>query len=158
MPESWRVVSMTLIEKGGADLIRPLRAAVRREGRPAVAAARAAWLSVEVQSSKGGTARPDRSTGLRARVAAATDTQVTQQGVRILVRGKRVDPVYGQALAWYLNGSGKPWRHPIFGRRARSQDWAVQRGQMVFHRTVDAHAPAFRAAIERAMEEVAARF
>lgn len=154
---SWQVVSMTLREGGRGDLVGPLRRAVRVQGQPTVAAVRAAWLSVEVTSSRGGTARPDRSTGLRARVAAATTIGITQTGVRIVVRDRQVDPVYGRSLAWYLTAHGRPWRHPVFGRRTRGggRDWQVQRGQPVFFNTITAHAPMFRQGIERAMEEVA---
>lgn len=155
---SWEVVSSQIISSGHGDLIGPLRTAIRREGTPTVSAVRAAWLTVDVTSSRGGTARPDESTNLRARVAAATRLSITSTGIRITVNGDAVDPRYGRSLVWYLNGSGRPWRHPIFGRRARSQDWAVQRGQEVLFSTVEAHAPAFRAGIARAMEEVAARW
>jgi hypothetical protein len=133
--------------------------AVRREGQPALEAVRRAWLSVRVTSSRSGHIRPDRSTGLRARVAAATRIAATSTGVRIVVDGRKIDPVYGNSLAWYLNDSGRrPWRHPVFGRRDRSQDWQQQRGQKTFFTTLNAHAPQFRSAIERAMEDVARRF
>lgn len=155
---SWEVVSSQLISSGHGDLVGPLRTAIRREGVPTVAAVRAAWLTVDVTSSRGGTARPDTSTHLRARVAAATRLSITSTGIRIEVNGNAVGG-YGRSLAWYLNGSGRrPWRHPIFGRRSRPQDWAQQRGQEVLFSTVGAHAPAFRAGIARAMEEVAARW
>lgn len=159
MPRSWEVVSVELINRGRGDLVGPLRTAVRREGRPTVAAVKAAWLTVEVSSSRGGTARPDRSTGLRARVSAATRLSITSTGIRIAVSANAVDPRYGKSLTWYLNGSGRrPWRHPVFGRRTRPSDWAVQRGQEVFFSTVGAHTPAFRAAIAAAMEQVAAEW
>lgn len=158
MPSGWRVISAELRTRGRMDLQRSLRAAVQREGEPTVSAVRAAWLGIEVSSSRGGVARPDRSTSLRARVAAATRLQATPTGIRITVAASRVDPVYGRSLPWYLNASGRPWRHPIFGRRATSRDWAVQRGESVFFTTINAHAPAFRAAIERAMEETARQF
>lgn len=158
MPNSWRVVRMDLIT-GRDDLVGPLRQAVRREARPVVTAVRAAWLSVEVSSTRGGTARPVRSTALRRRTAAATGVEFTPSGARISVNAEQIDPVYGRSLMWYLNASGRrPWRHPIFGRRATSRDWTVQRGQQVFFSTVAAHEPAFRAAAELAMEEVARQY
>ena len=153
---TWEMTSFEIQSRGRGDLIGPLRAAIRREGRPTVNAVQAAWLTVDVSSSRGGTARPDRSTGLRRRVSAATRLAITGTGIRIVVNTAAVDPRYGKALTWYLDARGKPWRHPIFGRRARGRDWATQRGQEVFFSTIDAHAPAFRAAIDRAMEDVAA--
>ena len=155
---SWRIVSIEISNRGRGDLVGPLRAAVRREGEPTVAAVRAAWMSIEVQSSRGGDARPRRSTHLRARVAAATFVQITPTGIRIAVRASQVDPRYGRSLPWYLNASGRPWRHPVFGRRANRQDWQVEVGRPVFFGTIGAHAPAFRAGIERAMEQVAREF
>lgn len=155
---TWRVVSMDIVSRGRGDLVGPLRAAVRREGEPTVAAVRAAWMSIEVQSSRGGTARPDRSTHLRARAAAATFVQITPTGIRIAVRPSQVDPRYGRSLPWYLSGYGRAWRHPVFGRRTRRQDWQVNVGQPVFFGTISARAPAFRAGIERAMEQVAREF
>lgn len=157
---SWSVLSSELKTRGRLDLKRDLTAAVRREGEPALARVQAAWRSVQVTgSSRGGTARPDVSRGLRARVAAATRVQVTQAGVRITVAGNRVDPRYGNSLAWYLNGSGRrPWRHPVFGRRDNPGDWQQQQGQEVFFKTLREHGPRFRQSIERAMEETARNF
>jgi hypothetical protein len=159
MPSSWRVVSMELRTRGRTDLVGPLRNAIRREGEPAVRAAQAAWLSVEVTSTRGGTARPDRSTQLRQRVANATFVQITPTGIRIAVRAGRVDPRYGRSLPWYLNASGRPWRHRVFGRNTgRPSDWTQQRGQPVFFTAIGAYAPRFRAAAEAAMERVARDF
>jgi hypothetical protein len=151
MPGSWSA-RVTIIT-GTNDLIGPPRAAVRHQARPVVDAVKAAWLRVEVSSTRGGTARPVRHTGLRARVAAATGLTFTPDGVNITVSDNAVDPLYGRSLTWYLNGSGRPWRHPVFGNR---RNWTVQHGQEVFFSTVERHAPEFRAAVERGMEEVAA--
>lgn len=159
MPPTWRTLSMELRTRGDPDLKRDLVKAIRREGEPAVRAVQAAWRSVRVSgSSRGGRGRPDRSTGLRERVAKATRVQVSQSGVRIVVDGRKVDPQYGRGLAWYLNASGKPWRHPVFGRRENPQDWQEQRGQSVFYETLRNHEPRFRRAVGEAMETVARNF
>jgi hypothetical protein len=156
MPASpWRLLSEQLVAGGRVDLQRELSRAVRQEGDPTVRAVRAAWLSIEVTSSRGGTVAPDVSTGLRRRVAAATGVSATKTGVRVTVSGRMIDPVYGTALAWYLNASGRPWRHPVFGRR---DTWVEQRGREVFFSTVRARQPAFRAAIAAAMESTARKF
>jgi hypothetical protein len=154
----WRVLNEQLVTTGNVDLQRDLTRAVRAEGTPTLAAVRSAWLSIEVTSDRGGKVRPDTSTRLRWRTALATRIAATPKGVSITVNGRAIDPIYGNTLAWYLNASGRPWRHPIFGRRANSADWAVQRGQEVFFSTVRARQPAFRAAIEAAMESTARRF
>ena len=154
MPRGSWSANVTIIT-GTDDLIGPLRGAVRKEARPVVNAVKAAWLRVQVSSTRGGTARPVGNTHLRARVAAATRLSFTAAGVNITVSDAAVDPVYGRSLTWYLNGSGRPWRHPVFGNR---RNWTVQQGEEVFFSTVERHGPEFRAAIERAMEEVAARY
>jgi len=151
----WEIVNVR-VTQGRRDLVGPLRVEIRREARPAVAAVRAAWMSIDVQSSRGGTARPQRSTHLRARVAAATTSDATPTGVRISVRPSEVDPRYGGSLPLYLNAtSAWPWRHPVFGGRAR---WQVQSGRPVFFGTISAREPRFRAGAERGMEQVAREF
>lgn len=152
--QKYRAVARRLREAGRRDLQRKLTRAIRREGGPALQAVRAAWLTVDVSSTRGGTARPDRDTGLRQRVARATRIQVLQSGIRITVAGRRVDPNY-PSLVFYLNGfpRGRSWRHPVFGDR---NNWQTQRGQEVFHPTLRRFEPAWRAGIIRAMEEIVA--
>jgi hypothetical protein len=155
--DKYRRLSLRLKAAGRGDLQRKLNRAIRRQGGPALTAVRAAWLTVDVQSEKGGRVRPDRSTGLRRRTAAATRISVLQRGVSIQVKGSRIDPGYGRSLAWYLNGSPgrRPWRHPVFGRRENPNDWQQQRGQEVFFSTLRRHERDFRAAVDRAMETTA---
>lgn len=154
----WRILNERLDTGGHVDLQRDLTRAVQTEGIPTLAAVRSAWLSIEVTSSKGGTVRPDKSTRLRWRTAMATRIAATRTGVSVTVNGQAIDPRYGKSLAWYLNASGRPWRHPVFGRRDNPSDWAEQRGREVFHSTIRARQPAFRAAIMVAMEQTARRF
>lgn len=155
--ERLKALSSALKVAGRGDLERKMRRNIRRASKPAEAAVKSAILGVNVSgSSRGGTARPDRSTALRRRVATAVGTSITKNGVRIVVRGRKVDPTYGRNLAWYLAGSGRPWRHPVFGRRENPQDWQEQRGQRVFFPTLQRHAPQFRGAVQQAMDETAA--
>jgi hypothetical protein len=153
--DKYRRLSRRLKEAGRGDLQRRLARSVRREGESALADVKGAWTGVQVSgSSRGGTGHPDRSTGLRQRVAAATRIQVLQTGTRITVNTRKVDPRY-PGLAWYLDGLGKPWRHPVFGRRGNAQDWQSQRGQEVFFATMNRHGPGWRRGIERVVDEVA---
>lgn len=141
----------------GKDLQRKLTKAIRKEGGPALAAVRAAWLTVDVTSlppnDRGGHGRPDTATGLRARVARATGISATQRGIAIKVPGRRVDPKY-PSLPFYLNGlpRGKPWRHRVFGRDV----WVGQKGQEVFAPTLKSFSPAWRNGCEDAMDEFVA--
>ncbi|HEX6668259.1 MAG TPA: hypothetical protein VF061_01800 [Gemmatimonadales bacterium] len=153
----FREVSRRLRKAGRGDLQRELTKAVRKEGAPALAAVKAAWLGVQVESldpDRGGTARPDTSTGLRRRVARATRMRVRQNGITIVVEGRRVDPEY-PTLATYLNGfpRRRPWRHPVFGTGKRGSwqgAWAAQRGQEVFWPTLNEFRPQWRRGIEGA--------
>lgn len=148
--DSWNRTARKLKAQGRGDLQRKLTKAVRKEGQPALAAVREAWMGIEVESSKGGTAPPDRSTQLRARTARATRIQTRQTGIRIAVRAAAVDARY-PSLVFYLNGKGR-WRHPVFNRR--SAPWQSQTGTEVFFPTLIEFAPAWRREIVKAMEEI----
>ena len=152
----YREVARRLRKAGRGDLQRELTKAVRKEGQPALAAVRAAWLTVDVTSSRGGTARPDTSTGLRRRVARATKMRIRQNGITLYVDAKRVDPNY-PTLVTYLNGfpRRRPWRHPVFAPKGTGRaDWAwtAQRGEEVFWPTANEHRPQWRAGVEAATD------
>lgn len=149
--EQFGRLSRDLKRQGRGDLQKQLRNQVRDAGRPVVSDLRAAVRGVQVSSPGGGHQRPDRSTGLRDRVAAATGLSVTQRGVRIKVNEHKVGP-YGASLPRYLDASlrrNQRWRHPVFGNR---NVWASQQGQPWFFVTMRRHRRDFRAAVLDAME------
>lgn len=130
-----------------------LRSQVRTAGAPVIADLRRAVMTVQVESDRGGFARPDLDTGLRKRVAAALTTSITRNGIRIRVNGKRVDPRYGNSLPRYLDASlpkYQRWRHPVFGN---TYVWVMQRGQPWFFNTIMRHAKTFRLAVLAALDE-----
>jgi hypothetical protein len=132
------------------QLQRHLRDNIRQTAQPVLNDIRAACLAVEVQSTRGGHARPSYSRGLRRRVAAATRVTVAYAGVRFGVAGGAVGP-YGTALAAYLDSELAPnWRHPVFGGPA----WTQQHGSPFFFVTIRRHASEFEAACWRAIDEV----
>lgn len=145
-------LSKNLKEAGRGDLQRELRKEIRQAGQPVVADLRRAVMGVDVTSSEGGTAPPDTSTGLRARVAKATGLSVTARGIRFRVSGRRLGNFPGAAK--YLEAVGRyaRWRHPVFGNRDR---WVEQRGDPWFYPTIRKHAGQFRQACTRAMEKTA---
>lgn len=149
--EEYKRLARRLKEAGRGDLQRKLTREIRREGDPALRAVRRAWLGVDVTSTGGGTVAPDRSTGLRARAAAATRISILGSGIRIRTEGKKVDPVYGQSLTKGLDGLGR-WRHPVFGNRLV---WEQQQGQEIFYSTLTRYEAAWRRGVVRAMEETA---
>lgn len=138
--EEWRaVVARLRREANSKELQRDLRREIRQAGQPALAAARAAVMAVDMSGGPAG------STGLRARTARATRLQVLATGIRFSVRESQVDPVYGRALVRGLEGA--PLRHPTFGRRP----WTTQTGRPWFYVTLQGFRPQFRAAAEDAM-------
>lgn len=146
--EKFNRLAKRLKAAGAKGLQRQLTAAVRKEGTPALAATRAAWRTIDVTPPAGSTGQ---STGLRARVAAATKIGVRQTGIRIWVNGKQVDPEYGYQLVYGLDDQRR-WRHPLFGNR---RHWYSQQGQEVFYSTLNRFSPQWREGIEKAMEEIA---
>lgn len=143
-------LSRRLKDAGRGDLQKQLRREIREAGKPVIADIRQAVMNVDVKSTPGGVAPPDRSTNLRARTAAATGLSVTQRGIRIRVRGAKVDPRY-PSLVKYLDGSfGKygRWRHPVFwpGRigTAPANRVVQQSGEAYFFVTILRHRRQFR--------------
>jgi hypothetical protein len=138
-------------------LQRDLTAQITREGRPVLKEVQAAVQALEVGSTKGGTARPDTSTGLRGRLAAATDVTPEGVGIRFEVHGMRVDPKYGHRLAKLTDTTLAPrWRHPVFQVPWREHTkWTTSTGKPWFFVTIRDAEPKFRAAVLRAMATTA---
>lgn len=154
--ERFRDLSKRLKEAGRGDLQKRLRRELKQAAKPTEAALRAAVMRVEVKSSQGGTARPDRSTNLRARIARSIGTSVTQRGIRIKARENRIGP-YGASLARYLDAtirSKRRWRHPVFQQQGRDTAYVDQFGQPWFFTTINTHRRDYRRAIFRVMDEI----
>lgn len=146
--DKYKRLAKALKEAGRGDLQRKLTREIRKQGDPALQAVKVAWLGVDVTSDGDG----GKSSGLRQRVSDATRISILGNGIRIRVEAKRVDPVYGRTLTYYLDGLGKRWRHPLFGDRER---WYQQKGEEVFFKTLTEYETAWRAGVEAAMEATA---
>lgn len=112
--EQFRDLAKTLRAQGRGDLQKNLRRTIKAASKPVENELRSAVMRVQVTSTKGGTARPDLATGLRARTARAIQTSITQRGIRVKVNAAKVGP-YGASLPRYLDGSipgYSRWRHP----------------------------------------------
>lgn len=147
-----------LKDAGRGDLQKQLRREIRDEGKPVIAHIRRAAMAVDVTSSQGGNARPNKSTNLRARTAAATGLSVTKAGIRIRVKGKRVDAQY-PTLPKYLDstlGKYSRWRHPVFHSgpisTAPPSRVVQQKGEAFFFVTINQHRRQFRHAVFQAIE------
>lgn len=106
-----------------------------------------ASATVSLEKAQGRAQR--RGAGLRETIAAGVRLQVTAKGVRIIASSDRL-PEKQKSLVRRLD-SDKGWRHPVFGNR---DVWVAERGGPWFGATIKPKAPAFRAAILEAMEEI----
>ncbi len=139
---------------GRGDLQRATDSAIRRRGQAAVNAVRASIRSAEMPAmpSRGG----GKSTGLRARVAAATRVSTAGGALQIRVDGDQVDPQYGTSLVLALNGMTR-LRHPTFGRRGRGS-WVVQKGTKEhFYSALAPFERQWRADVEQVLDDYARR-
>lgn len=130
-----------------ATLQTRLTNAVREESQPALTDVRAAWMGVDVTSTRGG----GSSSGLRGRIAAATEARPIAQGSAFQVVSSAVDPRYGRALVLGMDAQQR-WRHPVFGNR---RAWTEQSGEEVFYVTLQSHEQAWESRLERECDQVA---
>lgn len=152
--EQYKRLARALKEAGRGDLQRSMVKQIRRHGSPALQAAQRAFLGIDVQSSDGG---GTKSTGLRARVAAATRISVLGSGISIRVEPRRVDNRYGRALSFGLDGLGR-WRHPVYADPTKTREdwtWVEQTGREVFYRSLKRYESVWRRGVEQAMQETA---
>lgn len=153
--EQLRDLSRRLKQQGDGRLQRKLRSSIRDAARPAETDLKAAALGVRFTSSKGGKARPDRSTGFRTRLSRAVGTSISGRGtIRLRVSEKRFG-AYGRTLPKYSDAEltrYKRLRHPVFGNR---ENWVQQQGSPWFFTTIRRHRRAFRRAVFEAMDDIA---
>lgn len=106
-----------------------------------------------VAAEESAKARAKRGTGLRDSVARSLRL-VTKTGSRIPLVRIQVDaskmPPDQRTLPKHLD-SKTGWRHPTFGK----DPWVKQVGQPWFSVTIERHAPAVRARILKAMDDIA---
>lgn len=172
--QEFRALAKKLKQAGAKDLRSLLRQKITAAGAPVVEDVKQAVRDLQVTSSHGGgtsqrrgfnvtrakaSAKTDlmkarqraerRGAGLRETVAAGVRLQVTAKGVKIVASSARL-PDSQKSLPRHLD-SDKGWRHPVFGNK---ENWVHQRGGPWFAATIKPKAPAFRAAIVDAMEEI----
>lgn len=148
--------------RGGADLARIARELrhvsngreirkrmvreMRREAVPLVPMVRRAILAIP--------AKGEESSGLRARMAKATRLQVRtsgrEAGVTIRVDGRKMPPGQG-SLPALMEGSKRPWRHPVYGNRG---NWVVQPSHPYFYRIVRPFGLRARKAVLRVVDSI----
>lgn len=159
----------------GKALRKELLKAIRSGAKPALADTRKAVKSIPVTGSRGGgrksreehqfsrskgdedkrRARARKGAGLRDSVSRSlrlvVKTGSKTPRVRIEVDASKM-PEDQRTLPRHLD-SAKGWRHPVFGKR--EDPWVHQQGKPWFSVTIERHAPAVRASILKAMDDIA---
>ncbi|UBU10036.1 hypothetical protein [Nonomuraea gerenzanensis] len=157
----------------GKKLRKELLKAIRAGAKPALADTRRAVRTIPVTGSRGGgrkareehqfersrgdedrrRARARKGAGLRDSVARSLRLVVKTGSktplVRIEVDASKMPPDQ-RTLPKHLDAV-KGWRHPTFGR----DPWVHQQGRPWFRVTIKRHAPAVRARILKAMDDIA---
>lgn len=148
-----RELTRRLDVAANGGLRRQLNEELREAGRPALRDLRAAVMAVDVKSSRGGRARPRRTTFLRARTRGQTKLHRLPMGIQFKVDAHRVDRTHPNLVRYLEAASGfTRWMHPVFGNR---RVWARQTGENWFFVTVHRHVFRFRQAAETAVRKTA---
>lgn len=132
----------------GGGLRRNINKGLTDKGDIALQAVRTAFRGVNITGEKaGGGGPPSGSTGLRARVAAATLLHEIDDGLRYQAHASMVDGRYGGTLLHGVNGTR--WRHPTYGR----PPWTGEVGEEVFFSTLRRFYGTWRAGIQWGIQE-----
>jgi hypothetical protein len=153
-----RRTAAVLRAAGREDLRRDVGRAVRAEGQPTLNDLKSAARRVNITGVRAG-GKPftaaTRAKHLRERIANATVLEVRTAGSETRVTFHTVASRMGDAkvIPRYAD-LGRPWRHPIMGRRAR---WASSRGESWFWPPIKDHLPKFRERISVVLDEIVAK-
>jgi hypothetical protein len=146
-----QVITALQIEGAPDRINRQLLRQLQASQRPFAPRVRAAILNTPAYGPK--------HTGLRTRIAACVQTFVEIHPPNLVSAGIEVNasrmPSGQKALPLYLDGAKAPWRHPLFGNRAR---WYGQPAHPYFARSVALYGPASERAVQRAADAVVAAF
>lgn len=146
-----RALARRLNRAAAVGLRRRVNEELREAGRPALKDLRAAVMAVQVKSSRGGRARPRRTTFLRARTRGQTKLHPLPMGIQFKVDAHRVSRTHPNLVRYLEAAPGfVRWMHPVFGNR---RVWARQTGENWFFVTVHKHVPRFRQAAQAAVRK-----
>lgn len=130
----------------GAEIRRRMLREIRAEAKPLVPQVRRAILSIPTKG--------EGSTGLRRRMAKAVTLAVRlsgrDAGVTIRVDGRKM-PAGQKNLPAYMEGSKRPWRHPVFGNR---DTWVAQPSHPYFFKIVRPFGARARRGVLRALDSI----
>lgn len=129
----------------GKEIRKQFTKELRRAGKPLVPKARAATLAIPATSGK--------HSGLRKRLARATRLSVKASGrnasVSVIVDGRKM-PAGEKALPAYMEGTKRPWRHPVYG----SDTWVKQEAKPYFYSSLRGAGRDARKAIGRVIDSI----
>ncbi|RPE44167.1 hypothetical protein EDD90_7397 [Streptomyces sp. Ag109_O5-1] len=121
-------ISTELRRMGEKQLGAEFRKELRAAAKPMVPAVKQAIRNIPSK-------QPYRPDGLRGEMVKAVKLEVKttgrQTGVRIRVDGRKM-PAKKKALQAYMEGTKRPWRHPVFGHDV----WVQQQPKPYFYKTV----------------------
>lgn len=143
-----RRISRELRKMDDKELKKRLSKELRAAAKPLVPLVRTAIRAIP-------SSRAYSADGLRGQMSKAVKTEVKtsgkQAGVNIRVDGRKMQNKKG-ALPAYMEGSKKPWRHPVYGN---TSVWAVQPSKPYFYKTLRPKAgPLARRAVNRVLDGV----
>lgn len=148
-------VAKALRKAGRTDLQKQVAKAVKKQAEPTLKDLRQAARKVSVRGHRAGGDRFTHVTPpkhLRERMAAATGVQyrANQREARLSFQVNSTRMGGAKVVPRYID-LGKPWRHPIMGRRAR---WAASEGKPWFFAPIKDHLPDIRRGISDALDEI----
>jgi hypothetical protein len=147
-PELKRI-TLELRRMNQREILKRFRKDLRKAAAPLVPAVRQSIR--QIPSKRGYTAQ-----GLRGQLSRATALEVKtsgrQAGVAIRVDGRKM-PTHMKALPAYMEGTKRPWRHPVYGNR---NAWVNQQPpHPYFYKVMRTAGPAARAVVDRTIRGIA---
>ena len=146
------------------EIKKSLRKRLMDAAKPIVEEVKQAELALPSKREAGETRKKKGATlGLRASLANATKSDFNGTGkgaaVHIRVSTTKFMAVSGRprTIPYYVDGRKSDWRHPIYGRRALSEDWARQKATPFLGVTIIPHKEEFaREVTDAVMDALAA--
>lgn len=150
MSQLSQVITALRVQGAPDEINKKMMRQLQASQRPFAPRVRAAILNTPAHGPK--------HTGLRVRIAKCVQTWVEIRGDMVTagveVNASRM-PSGQKALPLYLDGKKAPWRHPLFGNRAR---WYGQAAHPFFDQAVALYGPASQRAVQRAADAIVAAF
>lgn len=143
-PELARVVA-ELKRAGAGAIVKQLRTELRAAAAPIVPAVRASIAAIPSNNPN-----PHLRKEMQRATKLSFVTTGKDAGMVIRVDGRKMPDGEG-SLPAYMEGTKKPWRHPVFGNR---DNWVVQDAHPYFYKIVKSFGVAARTAMDATMKTI----